>query len=102
MAPGVKPAYALNQGLGLPGAAEAGDQLGAAFGDFNGEYAGPYYGGDGLLIGAPGEDVGTVVDAGVVVSARGLLPNGKYAWTSTSNVGAPVAGTRYGWTLPRR
>jgi hypothetical protein len=102
MAPGVKPAFALNQGAGLPGKAEKGDRVGAAFGDFQGEYHGPYHGGDGLLVGAPGEDVGSVVDAGVVISARGLLPKGKYAWTSTSNVGAPVAGTRYGWTRPRK
>lgn len=101
MAPGVKPAFALNQGLGLPGVAEAGDQVGAAFGDFQGEYHGTYHGGDGLLVGAPGEDVGTVVDAGAVLSTRGLLPKGTFVWTSTSNVGAPVAGTRYGWTLPR-
>lgn len=101
MAPGVKPAFALNQGSGLPGKAEKGDQVGAAFGDFQGEYHGPYYGGDGLLVGAPGEDVGSAVDAGVVIGTRGLLPKGKYAWTSTTNLGTPVAGTRYGWTLPR-
>jgi hypothetical protein len=101
LAPGVKPAFSLYQGAGLPGKAEKGDQVGAALGDFQGEYHGPYYGGDGIIVGAPGEDVGTVVDAGVVMRVRGLLPKGRYAWTPTSNIGAPVSGTRYGWTLPR-
>lgn len=100
IAPGVKPAYGLTQGSGLPGKAEKGDQVGAALGDLPGEYHGPYYGGDGIIVGAPGEDVGTTVDSGLVMSARGLLPKAKFGWTSTTNAGAIVAGARYGWTLP--
>lgn len=100
LAPGVRPAFGLSQGTGLPGRAERGDLVGAALGDLPGEYTGPYYGGDGLVIGAPGEDVGTVVDAGLVMYARGLLPNGRFGWSSAGNLGSPVAGARYGWTLP--
>ena len=51
----------------LPGATEAGDQFGAALatGDFDGNDA------DNLVIGIPGEDVGTVRDAGAVISLCG-------------------------------
>lgn len=98
--PGVVAAFALSQGSGLPGKAERNDQVGAAFGDLPGEYTGPFHGGDGLLVGAPGEDVGTVVDSGLVMSARGLLPKGTYAWTSSTNLGPTLAGAQYGWTLP--
>ena len=61
-----------------------------------GEYTGPYYGGDGIVVGAPGENVGSVVDSGLVMSARGLLPNGRFTWTSASNLGTLVPGGRYG------
>jgi hypothetical protein len=51
----------------LPGATESGDQFGAALatGDFDGNDA------DNLVIGVPGEDVGTVADAGAVISLCG-------------------------------
>ena len=101
LAPGVKPAFSLRQGAGLPGKAEKGDQVGAALGDFPGEYHGPYYDGDGILVGAPGEDVGTTVDSGLMMSARGLLPKGKFTWHSSTNLGPAVAGAKYGWTLPQ-
>jgi hypothetical protein len=100
LAPGVRPAFGLSQGSGLPGAAETGDLVGAALGDLPGEYTGPYYGGDGIVVGAPGENVGSVVDRGLVMSARGLLPKGRFTWSSASNLGALVPGGRYGWTLP--
>jgi hypothetical protein len=50
------------------GASEAGDQFGAALGaaDFDGNNA------DNLVIGAPGEDVGTAADAGAVNSFCGF------------------------------
>lgn len=98
--PPVEEAYGLNQDSGLPGKAEQGDRVGAALGDFQGEYRGPYYGGEGIIVGAPGEDIGTVADAGMVMSTRGLLPEGRYAWTSTTSAGGAVAGGEYGWTLP--
>ncbi|MBK8448275.1 MAG: hypothetical protein IPL41_16745 [Micropruina sp.] len=100
LAPGVKPAFGLSQGSGLPGKAERGDQVGAAFGDLPGEYRGPYYGGDGIVVGAPGEDVGTTVDTGLVMYARGILPKGKFSWGTAANLGTHIAGARYGWTLP--
>lgn len=100
LAPGVRPAFGLSQGSGLPGKAEKGDLVGAALGDLPGEYSGPYYGGDGIVIGGPGEDVGSVVDSGLVMSARGLLPKGRFSWSSVSNLGTPLTGARYGWTLP--
>jgi hypothetical protein len=100
IAPDVKPAHLLSQGSGLPGAAERGDQVGAALGDLPGEYTGTFHGGTGLVVGVPGEDVGAVVDAGVAVSTRGLLPKGHHPWQSTSSVGGPVAGGRFGQVLP--
>ncbi len=100
LAPGVTSAFGLSQGSGLPGQAERGDQVGAALGDYPGEYTGPFYGGDGIIVGAPGEDVGPAVNSGLVISARGLLPKGRFAWTSASNLGSLLGGARYGWTLP--
>lgn len=100
LAPGVAPAYSVRQGKGLPGKAEKGDRVGASLGDLPGEYGAPYYDGEGMLVGAPGEDVGSVVDAGVVIGTRGLLPRGRYAWTSTTTAGGVVAGGQYGLTLP--
>lgn len=101
IAPGVLKAFALNQRSGLPGTAERGDQLGAAFGDLPGEYSGPYYGGDGLIVGVRYENVGKVKDAGVFTYTRTLLPKGKGKWVSHSNFGAPIEWAYYGWTLPR-
>jgi hypothetical protein len=53
------PTTTIRQGRGLPGTPEAGDALGATLGQTNGDNSrgeGLY---DSLLIGAPGEDVGT-------------------------------------------
>jgi FG-GAP repeat len=51
----------------VPGASESGDQFGAALAtaDFDGNSA------DNLVIGAPGENLGTVADAGAVISLCG-------------------------------
>lgn len=82
----------------FPGAAEAGDGLGAAvaLGDFNGDgYA-------DLLVGSPGEDVGAIADAGAVAVVRGTSGG-----TSTANgqllvqgqgglAGAAEAGDAFG------
>ena len=85
-------------GTGLPSASEtlvqdnpeAGDQFGAALavGDFNGD---PF---DDLAVGAPGEDVGSIVDAGAVNvlfgSAAGLTTS------QTLLQDNPEAGDRFG------
>ncbi|NOX61936.1 MAG: hypothetical protein GXP42_08325 [Chloroflexi bacterium] len=61
---------------GIPGAAEAGDKFGyaVAAGDFDGD------GFDDLAIGIPGEDIGSMSNAGAVLalygSAQGLTANG--------------------------
>lgn len=101
IAPGVRPAYGLSQDSGLPGQPERGDQVGAALAAIAGDYdVGPFVGGTGLLVGAPGEDVGTVVDSGLVMSTQGLLPKATFGWRSVRNLGTIVPAARYGWTLP--
>jgi hypothetical protein len=82
-------------GGSVPGASESGDQFGAALGtgDFDGNSA------DNLVIGAPGEDLGTVADAGAVISlcgSEGLLsgcPDG------VLTQGNPETGDGYGASL---
>jgi len=64
---------------GVPGAVETGDQLGysLATGDVNGDgYA-------DLVVGIPGEDVGSIVDAGAAL----YLPGSKNGLTSKGSVG---------------
>lgn len=100
LAPRVRRAFSLAQGSGLPGRAERGDRVGAAFSPLPGEYDGPFHDGTGVVVGVPGEDVGEVPDAGVAVATRGLLPRGDYGWTSRTSVGGPVPGGRYAATLP--
>ena len=72
------PADTMRQGDDLPGAPEAGDRLGASL--------------EGLLIGAPGEDLGDVRDAGVLHVARPLSPLPRVVTLSTG----PTAGARFG------
>jgi hypothetical protein len=79
----------------LPGATEAGDQFGAALatGDFDGNDA------DNLVIGIPGEDVGTVRDAGAVISlcgSEGLMAGCPDGVLTQAN---PEPGDRYGASL---
>lgn len=63
----------------IAGAPEAGDNFGTSLGvgDFNGD------GFDDLVIGAPGEDVGNIANAGAVNivfgSSSGLSPNGEFS-----------------------
>ncbi|MEV6248514.1 hypothetical protein AB0M38_20260 [Streptomyces sp. NPDC051742] len=83
---------------GVPGAAEAGDSFGAAVatGDLDGD------GYDDAVIGAPGEDIGTIADAGMVTvlrgTARGLTATGAASWTqnSPSVPGAVEKGDKFG------
>jgi hypothetical protein len=79
----------------VPGASESGDQFGAALatGDFDGNSA------DNLVVGAPGENLGTVADAGAVISLCGSegffdgCPDGVLTQNN------PEAGDRYGASL---
>ena len=83
---------------GVPGAAEAGDGFGTAvavgaFGD----------GGNALAVGAPGEDVGTAADAGVLDvlynSDSGLGGGGRQQLTQADAAGAVEPGDRFGAAL---
>jgi hypothetical protein len=79
----------------LPGATESGDQFGAALatGDFDGNNA------DNLVIGVPGEDLGTVADAGAVISlcgSEGLLAGCADGVLTQAN---PEPGDAYGAAL---
>jgi Tol biopolymer transport system component len=88
------PAKLVYQGHGMSGSPEPGDQLGAALavrvqntGD-NTTY--------GVLVGVPGEDIGTVVDAGVVYDGfdAGLVHDG--SGRTIQPPGGPITGLRYG------
>jgi hypothetical protein len=63
---------------GVPGVSEAGDRFGASL--------------EGLLIGAPREDLGDVRDAGVLHVARPLPPLPRVLTLSTG----PTASARFG------
>lgn len=69
---------------GVPGAAEGGDAFGQAVasGDLDGD------GYDDAIVGVPGEDIGTVADAGMVTVLRGaragLTATGALSWTQDS------------------
>ncbi len=85
---------------GIPELAEAEDQFGSALavGDFDAD------GKDDLAVAAPFEDIGNIVDAGVVHairgSAEGLTAAGSRLFSAEpTGFGAPTAGDRYGWAL---
>jgi hypothetical protein len=82
------------QGHGLPGQPEAGDQLGAAVGvvqhDLHG--AGETY--DQLQVGVPGEDIGSIKDAGRVITNTGKQAHG------VGYRGGDRTGMRFGSILP--
>ena len=86
---------------GIADSAEAGDRFGAALsaGDFNAD------GRDDLAVGVPGEDVGSVVDAGAVHvllgSASGLVAAGSQYWSQNSAgvADSAEAGDRFGSAL---
>jgi hypothetical protein len=79
---------------GVPGTAEAGDGFGTAVavGGF-GEGAG------GLAVGAPGEDVGSVADAGVLTVLYGLDGANTDLLTQADAAGAVETGDRFGAAL---
>ena len=88
-----------HQGVaGVMGGAEAGDLFGSslACGDYDGD------GKDDLAIGAPGEDVGALVDAGAVNvlygSGSGLTATGDQLWhqDSAGILGGAEAGDLFG------
>lgn len=95
---GTPPQWWTQDSPGVPGASERGDGWGAdlSLGDTNEDgYA-------DLAIGAPGEDNGTVADAGMVTvlrgTARGLTATGAASWTqnSPSVPGAVEKGDKFG------
>jgi hypothetical protein len=85
----------LRQGAGLPGSAESGDKVGATVGiipdysDASDDIV------DRVLIGAPGENVGSVVDAGEVVFHSYVWNK----WTNVTFVGGAKKGLKYGSSL---
>jgi hypothetical protein len=88
------PPRMFSQGHGLPGRAEAGDAVGATMGLTPGDPEAENSMRDTVLIGVPGEDVGTIKDAGRVISGTGDSAKGfGYA-------GGSVSGMRFGTVLP--
>jgi len=57
---------------GVPGAPEAGDRFGATVGLVSGDLNDGEAMTDGLVVGAPGEDIGTIHDAGSVTYTRNV------------------------------
>jgi hypothetical protein len=95
-------AKVLRQGAGLAGAAETGDQVGAVLGLTQGTpvsdsdddlYA------DRLLIGVPKEDIGGVIDAGMVLSSGAGLVSDGVARTSLKFSKGYLLGNDYGMRL---
>ncbi|MGV9388972.1 integrin alpha [Streptomyces olivaceus] len=87
-----KPLIGLDQaetGSGLPGVAEAGDQLGASVSMTNYRPASQSFNTDALLaIGAPGESIGTVSSAGTVSVVR-VQPTGTVDAVATVDASVP-------------
>jgi D-alanyl-D-alanine carboxypeptidase len=89
----------IRQGAETAGANEAGDALGQAVatGDFNGD------GLDDLAMGAPNEDVGTLVNAGAVAvnyaGGYGITHEGAVIYTASNMNGTPMASAYLGYAL---
>ncbi|WP_285569060.1 FG-GAP repeat protein [Streptomyces sp. RTGN2] len=96
--PGTPPVWWTQDTPGIPGGSEAGDGWGAdlSVADTDGD------GYPDVAVGAPGEDIGTVADAGAVWvlrgTAGGLTATGAASWDQDSaNVpGTPERGDRWG------
>ena len=83
---------------GVPGAPEAGDRFGATVSLVSGDLADGEAMTDGLVVGAPGEDVGTIGDAGSVTYTRNV--NNWYALVLEDTGAANIpADTYFGETL---
>jgi hypothetical protein len=88
---------AYSQGAGLPGGAESGDKVGATLAllpDWA-EAADDIM--DGVIVGAPGENVGAVVDAGYVMFDKNFYSIGP--WIGSTFTGGAVAHLKYGAAL---
>lgn len=81
-------AIGIQQGGPVPGIPEAGDRFGEALtvGDFDGDNF------DDLAIGAPGEGIGALNDAGAVSVLRGSASGITFAAASTFSQLGPIAG----------
>jgi hypothetical protein len=88
------PAQMFRQGRGLPGTAEAGDQVGSSMGVRSGDPHLDEDRTDTVLIGVPYEDVGTVKDSGRVIVGTGPSAKG------FGYQGGPVPGMRFGSIFP--
>ncbi|HST81480.1 MAG TPA: FG-GAP repeat protein [Kineosporiaceae bacterium] len=87
------PPLMFTQGHGLQGTAETGDHVGAALGTALGKQSDDSNQRDRILVGVPGEDVGTIKDAGRVMLGVGPSSSNHAA------LGGDVAGQRYGSVL---
>ena len=96
------PPQALSQGHGIPGAAEAGDQLGYALGELPGDLNDEEALRDLLLVGVPGEDIGTKPEGSDV--GRALVGVGSTTQTvkSYGYQGGNVEGLLFGLHFPSR
>lgn len=89
----------IRQGYETGGGNHPGDEFGRALavGDFNGD------GLDDLAMGAPKEDVGSLLDVGSISinygSMHGLTHVGSIAYVATDMTGSLVAGAHLGWSL---
>jgi hypothetical protein len=100
-APALTFGLTLRQGVnGLPGASEAGDRFGAvlAVGNFDSD---PW---DELVVGIPGEDIGSVTDAGAVMvltrSGATVLGSGSFIDQDSPGIpGTVEAGDGFGYSL---
>jgi hypothetical protein len=78
--------YWTQNSTGVPGASEAGDHFGAAV----------YYAFDEAIVGVPGEDVGTIKDAGMVQFFENDLPTLGITQGSPGIPGIVEAGDQFG------
>jgi hypothetical protein len=89
---------------GVPGAAEAGDLFGASLAVSEPRYFGAAL--RSVAVGSPGEDVGSVTDAGSVTLfasvSTGLVPRTAFTQNTAQVAGAPEPGDRFGTSVAFR
>jgi hypothetical protein len=96
------PAQVFSQGHGLPGTAEANDELGAALGELPGDLNDEEALRDIVLVGVPGEDIGTTAsgrDAGQVIVGAGSISRTPQSYGFQ---GGDVNGLHFGSYFPSR